>query len=72
MGIRDIDVDMDVTRMVVPVRVGADDSSMTWKVLFAEVQAEGLCLFHRQSIFPWRGISDNDAWRLCCACLCRQ
>ena len=44
----DHDVDMDISRMVVSVRVGADDSRMTGKVLFAEVQAEGLCLFHRQ------------------------
>ncbi len=47
----DHDVDMDISRMVVSVRVGADDSRMTGKVLFAEVQAEGLCLFHRQPIF---------------------
>ena len=52
----DHDVDMDISRMVVSVRVGADDSRMAGKVLFTEVQAEGLCLFHRQSIFdciPW-------------------
>ena len=47
----DHDVDMDISRMVVSVRVGADDSRMTGKVLFAEVQAEGLCLFHRQAHF---------------------
>jgi hypothetical protein len=60
----DHDVDMDISRMVVSVRVGADDSRMTGKVLFAEVQAEGLCLFHRQPIFGRiRGFEDVDVLR---------
>ena len=52
----DHDVDMDVSRMVVSVRVGADDGRMTGKVFFAEFQAKGLCLFHRQPVIgciPW-------------------
>ena len=46
----DHDVDMDVSRMVVPIRVSADDGRMTGKVFFAEFQAKCLCLFHGQAI----------------------
>ena len=34
----DHDVDMDVSRMVVPIRVSADDGRMTGEVFFAEFQ----------------------------------
>ena len=44
------DVDMDVSRMVMPIRVGADDGRMTGKVFFTEVQAESLCFFHGQAV----------------------
>ena len=46
----DHDVDMDVSRMVVPIGVSADDGRMTGEVFFAEFQAKGLCLFHRQPV----------------------
>ena len=49
-------MDVDVSRLVVPIWVSADDGGMTGKVFFAELQAEGLRLFHRQSVFnciPW-------------------
>ena len=41
---------MDVSRMVMPIRVGADDGGMTGKVFFAEFQAKCLCLFHGQAV----------------------
>ena len=41
---------MDVSRMVVPIRVGADDGRMTGEVFFAEFQAKCLCLFHGQAV----------------------
>ena len=44
------DVDMDVSRMVVPIGVSADDGRMTGKVFFAEFQAKCLCLFHGQAV----------------------
>ena len=44
------DVDMDVSRMVVPIGVSADDSGMTGEVFFAEFQAKRLCLFHGQAV----------------------
>ena len=46
----DHDVDMDVSRMVVPIRVSADDGRVTGKVFFAEFQAKCLCLFHGQAV----------------------
>ena len=46
----DHDVDMDVSRMVVPIRVSADDGRMTGEVFFAEFQAKCLCLFHGQPV----------------------
>ena len=46
----DHDVDVDVSRMVVPIRVGADDGGMTGEVFFAEFQAKCLCLFHGQAV----------------------
>jgi len=46
----DHDVDMDVSRMVVPIRVGADDGGMTGEVFFAKVQTECLCFFHGQAV----------------------
>jgi len=44
------DVDMDVSRMVVPIGVSADDGRMTGEVFFAEFQAKCLCLFHGQAV----------------------
>ena len=44
------DVDVNVSRMVVPIRVGADDGRMTGEVFFAEFQAKCLCLFHGQAV----------------------
>ena len=46
----DYDVDVNVSRMVVPIRVGADDGGMTGEVFFAEFQAKCLCLFHGQAV----------------------
>ena len=46
----DHDVDMDVSRMVVPIGVSADDGGMTGKVFFAEFQAKCLCLIHGQAV----------------------
>ena len=46
----DHDVDVDVSRMVVPIRVSADDGRMTGEVFFAEFQAKCLCLFHGQAV----------------------
>ena len=46
----DHDVDMDISRMVVSVWVGADNGGMTGKVFFAEFQAKCLCLFHGQAV----------------------
>ena len=46
----DHDVDVDVSRMVVPIRVSADDGGMTGEVFFAEFQAKCLCLFHGQPV----------------------
>ena len=36
--------------MVVPIGVRADDGRVTGEVFFAEFQAKGLCLFHRQPV----------------------
>ena len=41
---------MDVSRMVVPIRVSADDGRMTGEVFFTKVQTEGLCPFHGQAV----------------------
>ena len=46
----DYDVDMDISRMVVPIGVSADDGRMTGEVFFAEFQAKCLCLFHGQAV----------------------
>ena len=46
----DHDVDMDASRIVVPIRVNADDGRMTREVFFAEFQAKSLCLFHGQAV----------------------
>ena len=46
----DHDVDMDVSRMVVPIGVSADDGRVAGKVFFAEFQAKGLCLIHGQAV----------------------
>ena len=52
----DHDVDMDVSRMVVPIGVSADDGRVAGKVFFAEFQAKCLCLIHSQPVIgciPW-------------------
>ena len=46
----DHDVDMDVSRMVMPIRVSADDGRMTGKTVLAELQTEGLRFFHGQAV----------------------
>ena len=46
----DYDVDVNVSRMVVPIRVSADDGRVTGEVFFAEFQAKCLCLFHGQPV----------------------
>ena len=44
------DVNMDISRMVVSIRVRTYDSRMTGEVFFAEFQAKRLRLFHSQSV----------------------
>ena len=44
------DVDVDVSRTVVPIRVGADDGGMTGEIFLAELQAKGLRPFHGQAV----------------------
>ena len=44
------DVDVDVSRTVVPIRVSVDDGRVTGEVFFAEFQAKCLCLFHGQAV----------------------
>ena len=46
----DHDVDMDISGMVVPIRVSADDGRVAGKAFFAEFQAKGLCLIHGQPV----------------------
>ena len=46
----DHDVDMDVSRMVVPIRVGADDGRVTGEIFRTQLQAKCLCLFHGQAV----------------------
>ena len=46
----DHDVDMDVSRMVVPIRVSADDGRMTGKIFRTKLQAKCLCLFQGQAV----------------------
>ena len=46
----DHDVDMDVSRMVVPIGVSADDGGMTGEIFLAELQAKGLRPFHGQAV----------------------
>ena len=46
----DHDVDVDISRTVMPIRVSADDGGMTWEVFFAEFQAKCLCRFHGQAV----------------------
>ena len=44
------DVDVDVSRTVVTVRVGADDGGMTGEIFLAELQAKGLRPLHGQVV----------------------
>ena len=44
------DMNMDVARAVVTVRVGADERRVAWKIFLAELQAQGLRLFQGQAI----------------------
>ena len=46
----DDDVDVDVSRTVVTVRVGADDGGMTGKIVLAKPQAKGLRPLHGQVV----------------------
>ena len=46
----DHDVDMDVSRTVMPIGVSADDGRMTGEVVLAELQAKGLRLLHGQAV----------------------
>ena len=46
----DHDVDVDVSRMVVPIRVSADDGGMTGEIFLAELQAKGLRPLHGQAV----------------------
>ena len=46
----DHNVDVDVSRMVMPIRVSADDGGVTGEVFFAEFQAKCLCFFHGQAV----------------------
>src|SRR5699024_24898 len=44
------DVNMDIARTIVTVRVGADNGWVAWKVLLAELQPQGLRLFQGQAV----------------------
>ena len=46
----DDDVNVDVSRTVVTVRVGADDGGMTGEIVLAELQAKGLRPLHGQAV----------------------
>ena len=46
----DHDVDVNVSRMVVPIRVGADDGRVTGEIFRTKLQAKCLCLFHGQAV----------------------
>ena len=46
----DHDVDVDISRTVMPIGVSADDGRMTGEVFLAEFQAKCLCLFHGQAV----------------------
>ena len=46
----DHNVDGDVSRMVMPIRVSADDGGVTGEVFFAEFRAKCLCFFHGQAV----------------------
>ena len=46
----DHDVDVDVSRMVVFIRVSADDGRVTGEIFRTKLQAKGLCLFHSQAV----------------------
>ena len=68
----DDDVDVDVSRTVVTVRVGADDGGMTGEVVLAELQAKGLRPLHGQAVvgcIAW--VKADDILRMasgaCCA-----
>ena len=68
----DDDVDVDVPRTVVTVRVGADDGGMTGEVVLAELQAKGLCLLHGQAVlYCVLRVEADDILRMasgaCCA-----
>ena len=68
----DDDVDVDVSRTVVTVRVGADDGGMTGEVVLAELQAKGLCLLHGQAVlYCVLRVEADDILRMasgaCCA-----
>ena len=44
------DVNVDIARTVVTVRVGADNGRVAWKIFLAELQAESLRLFQGQAV----------------------
>ena len=46
----DHNVDVNVSRMVVPIRVSADDGRMTGEVFRTKLQAKSLCLVHGQAV----------------------
>ena len=46
----DHDVDVNVSRMVVPIRVSADDGRVTGEIFRTKLQAKCLCLFHGQAV----------------------
>ena len=57
----DHDVDMDVSRMIVSIRVRADDGRMTGEVFLAEFQTKSLCLFHGQAVVSCiSGVKTDD------------
>jgi len=46
----DHDVDVDISRIVVSIRVSADDGRMSGEVVLAELQAKGLRPLHGQAV----------------------
>ena len=68
----DDDVDVDISRTVVTVRVGADDGGMTREVVLAELQAKGLRPLHGQVVlYCVLRVEADDILRMasgaCCA-----
>ena len=69
----DDDVDVDVSRTVVTVRVGADDGGMTGEIFLAELQAKGLRPLHGQAVlYCVLRVEADDILRMASGVCCAQ